>query len=110
MKNRTIFRSLLIAALAIAVSIAPALADDSFTLHNHTGRSMKALYVAQSDTDSWGSDILDGSVANGADVKVSWTHGETACNWDVRGEFDDGTYAEVKNVDFCTVTEVTFNP
>jgi hypothetical protein len=37
-------------------------------------------------------------------------HGETECNWDVRGEFDDGTYAEVKNVDFCTVNEVTFNP
>jgi hypothetical protein len=110
MQNRTIFRSLLIAALAIVLSVAPALADDSFTLHNHTGRSMKALYVSQSDSDSWGSDILNGSVADGADVKVSWVRGETACNWDVRGEFDDGTYAEVKNVDFCSVTEVTLNP
>ena len=110
MITRKIVQSFLIAALAIVVSAAPVLADDSFTLHNHTGRSMKALYVSASDTDSWGPDILNGEAANGADVKVSWTHGETACNWDVRGEFDDGTYAEVKNVDFCTVTEVTFNP
>ncbi|HTA37656.1 MAG TPA: hypothetical protein VK760_01200 [Candidatus Acidoferrales bacterium] len=110
MQNRTIFRSLLIAALAIVISVAPALADDSFVLHNHTGRAMKALYVAQSSTDSWGPDILNGTVGNGEDVKVSWTHGETECNWDVRGEFEDGTYAEVTNVDFCTVNDVTFNP
>lgn len=110
MIHRTIVRSFLIAALAVVVSAAPVLADDSFTLHNHTGRSMKSLYVAQSDSDSWGPDILNAEVANNANVKVSWVRGETACNWDVRGEFDDGTYAEVKNVDFCTVSEVTFNP
>jgi hypothetical protein len=110
MKNGPIFRSLLVAALAIVMCTAPVLADDSFVLHNHTGRSMKALYVSASDTDSWGSDILGQEVPDNADVKVSWTHGETACNWDVRGEFDDGTYAEVKNVDFCTVNDVTFNP
>jgi hypothetical protein len=110
MQNRTIFRSLLIAALAIVMSVAPALADDSFVLHNHTGRSMKALYVGPSSSDSWGPDILNGEAADGSDVKVSWTHGETECNWDVRGEFDDGTYAEVRDVDFCTVNDVTFNP
>jgi hypothetical protein len=109
MITRRIVRSLLVAALAIVVSTAPVLADDSFTLHNHTGRTMKALFVAPSDSDSWGPDILNQNVADGADVKVSWTHGETACNWDVRGEFEDGTYAEVKNVDFCTVDDVTFN-
>jgi hypothetical protein len=110
MNIRKIMSGLAIAALALVVSVAPARADDSFTLHNHTGRSMKALYVAESASDSWGPDILGGELASGDDIKVSWVRGETACNWDVRGEFDDGTYAEVKNVDFCTVTEVTFNP
>jgi hypothetical protein len=104
------YRTFLIAALAIVMCAAPVLADDSFTLHNHTGRAMKALYVAPSSSDNWGPDILGEEVADGQDVKVSWTHGETECNWDVRGEFDDGTYAEVKDVDFCTVNDVTFNP
>ena len=108
MKPSTIFRSLLIAALAIVICAAPALSDDSFVLHNRTGRTMKALYVAESASDKWGPDILNQDIANDQDVKVSWTHGETECNWDVRGEFEDGTYAEVKNVDFCTVNEVTF--
>jgi hypothetical protein len=107
---RRIFQSFLIAALAVVISVAPAYADDSFTLHNNTGRTMKALFVSATSTDDWGPDILSGSVDSGADVKVSWTHGETECNWDVRGEFEDGTYAEVKDVDFCTVNEVTFTP
>jgi hypothetical protein len=110
MKHQAILRGLLIALLAIVLTAAPVLADDSFTLHNNTGRTMKALFVSQSDKDTWGPDILNGNLATGADVKVSWTHGETECNWDVRGEFEDGTYAEVKNVDFCTVNEVTFTP
>src|SRR5271155_2329986 len=108
MRHQAILRGLLIALLAIVITAAPILADDSFTLHNRTGRTMTSLYVAQSDSDKWGPDILTGSIENGNDVKVSWTHGETECNWDVRGEFEDGTYAEVKDVDFCTVNEVTF--
>jgi len=107
---KTIARSLLVAALAIVMSVAPAYADDSFVLHNHTGRPMKALYVSESDKDSWGPNILNGTVDDGADVTVSWVRGETACNWDVRGEFEDGSSAEVRDVDFCTVNEVTFNP
>jgi hypothetical protein len=107
---RKVIQGFLIAALAIVMSVAPAYADDSFTLHNNTGRTMKALYVAASSTDNWGSDILNGEAATGTDVKVSWTHGETECKWDVRGEFEDGTYAEVRDVDFCTVNEVTFTP
>jgi hypothetical protein len=95
--------------VAVATCAAPAIADDSFTLHNDIARPMRALYVAPSSSDNWGPNILDGVVAAGKDVKVSWTHGETECNWDVRGEFDDGSYAEVKDVDFCTVDEVTFH-
>ncbi len=110
MKIQSVVRTVLIAALALVITFAPAYADDSFTLHNHTGRTMHKLYVAQSDSDKWGPDILTADVPDGEDVKVSWTHGETECNWDVRGEFEDGTYAEVKNVDFCTVDEVTFTP
>jgi hypothetical protein len=112
MKLPAIFRSVLFAALAVAVSAAPVMADDdSFTLHNHTGRTMKSLYVAPtSQTDSWGSDILNQNIADGGDVKVTFPRDATECNWDVRGEFSDGTYAEVRNVDFCTVDEVTFTP
>jgi hypothetical protein len=114
MKFPAIFRGVMIAALAALVCAAPVFADDSndsFTLHNRTGRTMKALFVAPtSQTDSWGSDILNEDIADGNDVKVSFPRSSSECQWDVRGEFEDGTYAEVREVDMCTVWDVTFNP
>ena len=109
MKISAIFRNALIGAVAVAMCTALAWADDSFTLHNRTARPMKALYVTESKSDNWGPNILPAEVPPGQDIKVSWTHGETECNWDVRGEFDDGSTAEVDNVDFCTTDEVTFH-
>jgi hypothetical protein len=111
MRISGIFRSILIAAIAVGLSAAPVMASgDYFMLHNHTGRSMKALYVAPTSSDSWGSDILNADAPDGSDVKVTWSrNADDTCYWDVRGEFEDNTYAEVKNVDFCTVDDVTFN-
>jgi hypothetical protein len=102
--------------LAVAVALCTALparaaADQDFTLNNHTGKIMKALFVSPVGTDSWGSDIMGSDVlADGASVDVKFERNEDQCNWDVRGEFEDGAYAEVRNVDFCTVSTVNFNP
>jgi hypothetical protein len=114
MINRSVlsfFRKAVMAGLAIALCAAPAMAgDQDFTLHNHTGKTMKALFVAPSSSDNWGPDILgEDTLADGADVSVKFDRDESECKWDVRGEFEDGAYAEVKDVDFCTVTDVTFN-
>jgi hypothetical protein len=106
-------RKAVLVAIAIAFCAAPALAaDQDFTVHNHTGRTMKALFVSETSKDDWGSDLLgDGStVADGSDVDIKFDRNETECQWDVRAEFEDGSYGEVRDVDFCTVTDVTFNP
>jgi len=112
MKNVFKVGSALALALAFVAFAVPVRADDdSFVLHNHTGRVMKALYVSVSTSKEWGDDIMGSQVAeDGQDVTVTFPRDATECNWDVRGEFNDGTYAEVDNVDFCTVTEVTFTP
>ena len=49
-------------------------------------------------------------VKNGQSLDVKFDRNEDQCEWDVRAEFDDNTYAEVRDVDFCTVVDVTFNP
>ena len=117
MNNRSsIFSALRKAVVvAIAVSLFAALpakaADQDFTLNNHTGRIMKALFVSPVGQDSWGSDIMGSDVlADGASVDVKFERNEDQCNWDVRGEFEDGAFAEVRDVDFCTVSVVNFNP
>jgi hypothetical protein len=108
MKLSRIFQSALIAVMAITMCAAPASAD-SFALHNKTSHEMTALYVSPSDKDSWGDNVLGGTIPAGDDGTFTWSkNADDVCNWDVRGEFADGSSAEVKDVDFCTVTEVTF--
>jgi hypothetical protein len=108
---RTKLFGALLASLAIILSSAIAYADDdSFTLHNKTSRTMTALYVGPTTDDNWGPNILSGSASSGSDVTVTWTKSAPdVCEWDVKGVFDDGSSAEVRNVDFCKVSEVTFH-
>ncbi|MBV8490909.1 MAG: hypothetical protein JO199_10315 [Candidatus Eremiobacteraeota bacterium] len=104
----SIVRILVAASLAIAFCVAPALAD-SFTLHNKTSHEMVKLFVSPTSKADWGPNLLEGTVPAGQDATFTWSKDASdECNWDVRGEYADGSYAEVKNVDFCTVTEVTF--
>jgi hypothetical protein len=108
----SILRKVLMVAIVAAFCAAPAMAaDQDFTLHNSTGKIMKALFVAPTSTDSWGSDILGADVLDsGADLSIKFDRNESECKWDVRAEFEDGSYGEVRDVDFCSVTDVTFNP
>ena len=109
MKVSPIVRTFVFAAAAIALCVAPAWAD-SFTLHNKTSHEMVAMYVSPSSKDSWGPNVLSGTVPAGEDATFTWSKDASdECNWDVRGEFADGSYAEVTNVDFCNVDSVTFH-
>jgi hypothetical protein len=97
-----------VTAMAVAMCVAPAWAD-SFTLHNKTSHEMTELYVSPTSKSSWGPNVLSGTVTAGDDGTFTWSKDASdECNWDVRAEFADGSYAEVTNVDFCTVNEVTF--
>jgi len=101
----------LVATGALLWSIPALAADQDFTLHNKTGREMKSLYVSPSEKDSWGPDILgQDTLADGADLQIKFDRDESECKWDVRAEFADGSSGEVRDVDFCTVTDVTFHP
>jgi hypothetical protein len=108
---RTKVRAALLAVVTALVWIAPAQADDeSFTLHNKSSHTMVALYVGPTTDDNWGPNILSGKAGPGEDVTVTWTKSAPdVCEWDVRGEYADGATAEVRNVDFCKVTDVTFH-
>jgi hypothetical protein len=103
---------LILAAVAVVLCVAPAMASQQdFSLHNHTGRTIEQLFVRPAGTNSWGEDILGSSAVRVAgSVDVSFDRDEDQCKWDVRAGFGDGSYAEVSDVDFCIVSDVTFNP
>ena len=111
MSTRSKLQALLLAGVSLLMCATPAFADDDyFMLHNQTSHKMVALYIGPTTDDSWGSNILNGTAAPGSDVKVTWSrNAPDVCNWDVRGEFDDGSSAEVRDVDFCKVGDVTFH-
>lgn len=70
---------------------------------------MTALYVSPSSKDSWGPNVLNGTIPAGQDGTFTWSKDASdECNWDVRGEFADGSHAEVRDVDFCKVDAVSF--
>lgn len=108
MKGSPIVRTVVMAALAFAICVAPALAD-SFTLYNKASATIVAVYVSPSSQDRWGSNVLSGTVSPGRSATFTWDKdAPDDCNWDVRAEFADGTHAEVRNVDFCKTDHVTF--
>jgi hypothetical protein len=97
-------------ALALAMFVSPVRADDSFTLHNKTSHEMVKLFVSPSSKSNWGANVLSGTVPAGEDGTFTWSKDASdECEWDVRGEFADGSYAEVTDVDFCKVSDVTFH-
>ncbi len=108
MKTPSIVRTFTLLALAVAVCVAPALAD-SFTLHNKATEKIVALFVSPSSRINWGHNVLHGTVPAGHSGTFTWSkNAPDECDWDVRAEYADGTYAEVRNVDFCKVDDVTF--
>ena len=97
------------AALALA---APAFAGDAdFTLVNATGYPIAELYVAPSDSDSWGSDILGKHVINNKEAwKISFAPSNNVCKYDMRIVFeDDNSKVTWKNFDLCEINKITLS-
>ena len=95
-----------------AASIAKAEgAAQDFTLHNATGASLSHLYISPASEDKWGDDIMpDGKVLpDGNEVGVHFNPENDVCKYDIRAEFEDGKYGELREVDLCSTTDVTFN-
>lgn len=45
----------------------------TFTVHNKTGFTIKSIFVSQSGTDAWGTDIFNSRLYNGQSARVTLT-------------------------------------
>lgn len=86
----------------------PALAEDLiFDLTNESSLDLMALYVAPSDSDSWGDDILGMDIlAAGEAGQVTIADGEETCAYDLRFEMADGSLIE-GSTDLCATHSFT---
>src|SRR5579863_320393 len=99
-----------LATALLAMGVSPAIAaDQNFVLHNRTERTIKSLYVSPAGAGNWSEDILGQDILDyHTDLEVRFDRGASQCEWDVRADFSDGTSEQVRDVDFCAVSEVTF--
>ncbi len=85
--------------------------NQNFTLVNNTGHTVVTLNVSASNENSWGEDILGrDTLANGESAAITFPHGETECNFDIRATYDDGATTDARGVNLCTLTTVTLTP
>jgi hypothetical protein len=92
---------------------APAAAgpNQNFTLVNNTGHTVVTLNISASNENSWGEDILGRDMlANGESAQITFPHGETECNFDIKATYDDNTTTDARGVTLCTLTTVTLTP
>ena len=90
---------------------APAAGQQNFTLVNNTGHTVVTLNVSASNENSWGEDILGrDTLATGEQASITFPHGETECNFDIRATYDDGDTTDARGVNLCTTTTVTLTP
>jgi len=83
-------------------------AQQNFTIQNTTGHTVVTLNVSPSNENSWGPDILGrDTLANGESAQITFPHGETQCNFDIKATYDDGDTTDARGVNLCQVATVT---
>lgn len=100
-------RSVTAAVLAATLATAPVAVAQSmvvFTVSNHTGVTLTAVYAGPSSSDHWGHNILDVPTRDGEGVVVTLDTGSGGCWFDLRYEFADGEVFEEYEVDVCAIS------
>jgi len=109
MKRKYLLGALVGAALSLG-SMAYG-AQQDFTLVNHTGMSLSAMYVApESDENSWGSDLFEGKVLpDGNEVDIVFSPQNQECDYAINFKDAAGTEWEIRHVDLCYGTWTKLN-
>jgi len=102
-------RLTVIAAATIGLFAANAMANDAdFKLINRTGYQIDKVYVGPSSSRSWGKNIMGrGALADGEYVKITFPHGNGACKFDIKVDYEDGDTAEWGGVDLCQYESIS---
>ncbi|MEG4343242.1 hypothetical protein QUB70_08105 [Microcoleus sp. A003_D6] len=81
---------------------------------NNSGKTMTGLYSGSSDED-WGENLLDGPLADRGTFSFDWDSADyegpraADCVFDVRADYSDGTYTDLRDINFCKESSINFN-
>ncbi|MEO5805395.1 hypothetical protein [Devosia sp.] len=101
-----------IAALGLAISAAPAMAETvQFTLINNSSYDVQYFYTTPSNETSWGGDLLgsDGILSSGTQGTVTIGDGSDQCVYDFKFVVDGGAETVINQVNICQLNSYTLN-
>ena len=81
-----------------------------FTLVNHTGATLQAIYVSPLDSEGWEENVLGrDELSDGEAVEIGFSPEEKAVRWDLRVEDGKGNSAEWKSLDLREISRITLS-
>lgn len=84
-------------------------ANKNVLIINNTERTIWRFYGSPVNVNSWEEDILGSTVLPaGSSVNINFADGRSACNYDMKAEFEDGSSLIRNNVNVCAVSAVSF--
>jgi len=82
-----------------------------FLLYNRTGVDIYALYVAPSESEEWGDDLMEGEVLlDGGELEIVFAPDEDSELWDVMVEDQEGNALYWRDINLFTATEIILEP
>ncbi len=97
-------RKMILVAMALLGGMVGAAraSDADFKLVNKTGYQINEVYVGPTSSDNWGPDIMGpNAIPTGSSVNITFPHGGSACNYDIKVKYADGDTATWTNVNLC---------
>lgn len=93
---------------AVLLSANSALADQrDFTVHNLTNQDIYYLYVSDSNSSSWGEDVLGETrvLAPGESIFVYFDSSLNTCVYDIRAVNESGAEWDNRQINLCEITD-----
>jgi hypothetical protein len=99
------------ATLVAVTASASAFADvRAFHINNVSDKTITHFYATNTGSNYWGPDLLgEDIVPPDYSIVVDPSDGSSACNFDFKTVFSDGTSIVRPNVDVCTLEQYTIN-
>lgn len=85
-------------------------ADRTFTLHNHTGREIREIYIGPMNSDRFGEDVVTGKIIpNGTSVQIIFRSSAPEKRWEMKVAFVNGTSTTWTNLDLSSINDLTIS-
>lgn len=106
--SRTVATAITYSIPILLLGANSALADRrDFTVHNNSRLTIQYLYVSDSGSNTWGSDVLgaDTVLESGESTLVYFTDNSSNCFYDIKAVAENGAELDDRQVNLCGISD-----